>query len=551
MKTKIYLLGLFSFITVNLFSQIKISQNLFEQFKTLPKEQIFVHFNSNLLICGENLLFKIYNLHKEDKTLSNLSKIAYLELIDSNKKTIIKKKISLNKGEGFGDIFIPSEIESGNYKLIAYTKWMKNFNSYFNDDIFIINPFQEKITFNHSSIEDKKPIVYDYTHNTREIVTLYLDQIIKTQGNYSISVKKENYGILNLKSSPLNFSNEKKDFFLKNEDKIFIPEFRGQLIVGKLHSPSNKKIKNIRVGLSIIENDKIFKISSTNKDGYFIFNIASPFLSKNVYVKTLENNEDYKISFPIEETLNLLELDFFPIKTTSRLIETINKRSVYTQIQNAYNEVIKDSIKKISTDSSIFKDKIIQYNLDSYTRFNTMKETFVEIINDAWVAKKNGKNRFYVRNNSTTTNTNIQPLIIIDGYIITDHEELLDINPRTIQTISLLTEKYKLNSKIYEGVIVLKSKKNNYTPKKQKSLVNYSIKTISPQKKYFYQKYLSNNNKSRIPDYRTQLFWNPKISFSEKITFYTSDVKGDFSIEIQGFTNKGEPIHITKYLHVK
>ncbi|TDQ27750.1 hypothetical protein [Tenacibaculum caenipelagi] len=555
MKIKIYLLFLLLCTTVNLSSQIKISQDLYQESKTLPKEQIFVHYNTNLILSGENLMFKIYNLNKNTLIPSNLSKIAYLELVDTNKNPVIKRKIALEKGEGYGDIFISSDIKSGKYKLIAYTKWMKNNNSYFEDDILIINPFEEKIALNYEESKNKKITAYNYIYNTRDLVTLNLKELIKDNGIYSISVRKENEGYLNKKSTPQNFNTFSKEISFEEENTIFIPEFRGQLIIGKLTPTStNKNIKNIKIGISIIGNDKIFKITSTDSKGYFFFNISEPFRSEEVICKLIDEDisSDYKISFPKEKELSLTDLTFTIPKTTQQIIKTINDRSIYTQIQNAYNETIQDSIIPFSTKNSIFKNKTIVYNLDDYTRFNTMKETFVEIINNAWITKKNGKNKFYIRDSETFTNSNIEPLIIIDGYIITDHQELVDIDPKKIQTISLLTEKYKYNSKLYEGIISLNSKKESYIPKNQNNLVNYSIQPISSNKIYFQKEYSLDNKNDRIPDFRTQLLWEPRISTkNNELSFFTSDIKGNFIIEIQGFNNSGKPVNIIKHLHVK
>lgn len=50
----------------------------------------------------------------------------------------------MESGIGYGDFIIPVSVNSGNYKLIAYTQWMKNegIDSFFASDISIINPFQ-------------------------------------------------------------------------------------------------------------------------------------------------------------------------------------------------------------------------------------------------------------------------------------------------------------------------------------------------------------------------------------------------------------------------
>ena len=85
-----------------------------------------------------------------------LSKVAYVELIDELGTPVFQTKISLQKGSGHGDLFIPSTFSSGNYTLIVYTRWMRNFtkDSFFQNQITIINPF--RISATTSSNSNKK-----------------------------------------------------------------------------------------------------------------------------------------------------------------------------------------------------------------------------------------------------------------------------------------------------------------------------------------------------------------------------------------------------------
>ena len=122
----------------------------------LDNEQIFVQTNSTFLMTGETLYFKIFCQQRKNNKPTMLSKVAYLELIDELGTPVFQTKISLQKGSGHGDLFIPSTFSSGNYTLIAYTRWMRNFttDSFFQNQITIVNPFRLSATT--SSNSDKK-----------------------------------------------------------------------------------------------------------------------------------------------------------------------------------------------------------------------------------------------------------------------------------------------------------------------------------------------------------------------------------------------------------
>lgn len=119
------------------------------------QEKLFVHTDKNTYLTGEILWFKIYNVNVENNQPLNTSKVAYVEILDQNHVPIIQTKVALaEKGSGNGSVFIPASISNGNFKLRAYTNWMKNFgaDNYFEKDITIINP-TKSVNLNQSKLK--------------------------------------------------------------------------------------------------------------------------------------------------------------------------------------------------------------------------------------------------------------------------------------------------------------------------------------------------------------------------------------------------------------
>lgn len=106
------------------------------------QEKLYVHTDKNFYLANEICWFKIYNVDAILNRPLNISKVAYLELIDNNNKAVWQEKIALEEATGTGSILIPSAITTGNYTLRAYTNWMKNFNEgfFFEKKISILNP---------------------------------------------------------------------------------------------------------------------------------------------------------------------------------------------------------------------------------------------------------------------------------------------------------------------------------------------------------------------------------------------------------------------------
>ncbi len=86
-------------------------------------------------------------------------------------------------------------------------------------------------------------------------------------------------------------------------------------------------------------------------------------------------------------------------------------------------------------------------------------------------------------------------------------------------------------------------------------LIEHKLLKSQPQKSYYQQVYnVSSNSSNRIPDFRNQLLWEPKITINSEevvIYFYTSDNSGDYEVCLEGFTINGLPISIREVITIK
>jgi len=109
------------------------------------QEKIYAHVDQDLLLTGEMLWFKLYVVDGALQKPLDISKVAYVEVLDKANRPILQTKIALNEGTGSGSLFLPASISSGNYTFRAYTNWMKNFGPdfFYHKSITIINPFRK------------------------------------------------------------------------------------------------------------------------------------------------------------------------------------------------------------------------------------------------------------------------------------------------------------------------------------------------------------------------------------------------------------------------
>jgi hypothetical protein len=109
------------------------------------QEKLFVHTSKANFIAGETMYFKVNAVDAMTHKTSEISKVCYLELLSSSNTPVAQLKVSLQNGSGNGSLQLPDSLNSGNYRLIAYTSWMRNFHAdfFFGKIITVLNPLEE------------------------------------------------------------------------------------------------------------------------------------------------------------------------------------------------------------------------------------------------------------------------------------------------------------------------------------------------------------------------------------------------------------------------
>jgi len=135
----------FSAISRIAFSQVsptdKLLDALYTQSKSNPFEKVYLQFDKPYYGAGDTIWFKAYTVVGAKHRLSAISNVLNVELINYHNTIIKAIKLSLNEGTGYGDFALPDTLAEGNYRIRAYTNWMRNSaNEYFFDKtISIIN----------------------------------------------------------------------------------------------------------------------------------------------------------------------------------------------------------------------------------------------------------------------------------------------------------------------------------------------------------------------------------------------------------------------------
>ncbi|HEY5122504.1 MAG TPA: hypothetical protein VIK14_02080, partial [Ignavibacteria bacterium] len=118
-------------------------------------EKLYVKTDKDIYIPGEKVWFKVWSFDNSFDQPLSLSKIGYIELLNSENVPVIRQKVGFKNSILNNAFFIPDTLSSGNYLLRVYTQWMRNFDPAFFciKNILIINPFKNIKKLTQSNLD--------------------------------------------------------------------------------------------------------------------------------------------------------------------------------------------------------------------------------------------------------------------------------------------------------------------------------------------------------------------------------------------------------------
>jgi hypothetical protein len=106
-------------------------------------EKLYVHLDRPTYAARETMWLKLYAVDGTFHKPLPLSKVAYVEVLNSLHQPVLQTQIALREATGQGSLDLPATLPTGRYEVRAYTSWMKNFDPafYFHTTVAIINTF--------------------------------------------------------------------------------------------------------------------------------------------------------------------------------------------------------------------------------------------------------------------------------------------------------------------------------------------------------------------------------------------------------------------------
>lgn len=351
----LFLLSLLSCTIVYAQDIQKVLDDMAVNAENNPQEKLYLHLDKYTYTAGETIWFKAYATIGIHNLFSNHSGIAYVELIDGEKKIIDSMTIPLIMGLGVGDFRLRDTITEGAYRLRAYTNWMQNSDEkYFYDrTILIANGRSDNIITRTTISQGEKGNLYQIQLNSLSGIPLAKNRVryevfsegksvekkastTDEEGNLSINVNRKYTDAYiklrfdNLEKIPVNKVLKIVSPELKNDVQL-LPE-GGKLLENKINNIAVKALGpeglGIKTKVIFTAGSDTVGVIATNKLGMGSGFIFIP--ENSVFIAQAEFEDGSVVEIPMPE----VHKSGYSISVNSQ-----NGSRVFAQL-NATNDLI-------------------------------------------------------------------------------------------------------------------------------------------------------------------------------------------------------------------
>lgn len=199
----------------------------------------------------------------------------------------------------------------------------------------------------------------------------------------------------------------------------------------------------------------------------------------------------------------------------------------------------------------------IEIKLADYIKLPVMQEVFFELVTGVFLKEKNSTWEITIADPENNIIYTHPPVLMIDGVIIKDASVIAGLDPELVDRIDVVREEYMVGDYLFYGIVNIITHAGDFSNGTlPDEALRYPYRVLEPVSAFESPDYSSPEEKtSRIPDFRTTLYWNPSVITDKngkaRISFRTSDLTSDYKISIQGVTPDGKPVSIRKTLKVR
>jgi hypothetical protein len=561
------------------------------------QEKVYVQTDKPYYYPGDTLWFKAFMKYANLNFADSLSKVLNVELVDSANTIIDTRILKISNGQANGDLALTTSVKAGNYAIRAYTQWMRNFSEIFIKPVPIIaiNSFVESQpldTINHNvngvnvSLNTNKKV-----YATRGEVNINVSVIkdnLPQLANFSVSVVDES-AVSNINGTTTIKS--LTELFASNDNNLIRlthPIEKGITLTGKiLDQPPNF--------------DKQIKKNAREK-----FDASSPeihtiiaLLDKKTFVKKVRGN-DFRFVFDFNDTttaiLKCLNAKEQKIGLDIKENEPLKNIRSYSPLKykivdgNSLNQsIVKRSGANLLQEVNIKAKRIYRPNVPPTPTARMFRGDLSRVFEgESLVSLRERGNLVgflysivdFGKTQQAIFNDDSQPIITGSGISISNQGPPGSIADGNTSSLNVGRRELPRAGRLYsfslDGVPIsydqfssipanIISRVEVFVFSAGSGMVSIYTENTFPYVEQNYKyvirgfdvplSFKSPSLTSKLPDYRSTIYWNPTVSTDEHgkatFSFTTSDAEGKYLITIEGITKEGDAFRSVKEIVVK
>jgi len=312
--------------------------------------------------------------------------------------------------------------------------------------------------------------------------------------------------------------------------------------------------------LSMPGKNATFRYAKTDKNGVFFFTVPLDQNFRNLIIQpeNAERNNNIQIESSFSNKYPVIpKPGGIPVEAA---VKNISGPAVNYQVMKIYRseEPPEEFSGVVFTSGSarFYGKPDIELVMDDYIKLPVMQEVFFELIPGVFMRKKKEKYEITISDPIENRVYDKPPILFIDGVVVKDPDLIANLDPEKVERIDAIKARYFVGDYMFLGLVNVITRKGDFS---EVTMPDYAVRlpyrVTEPVLLFTSPDYSSTERKkSRIPDFRNTLYWDPSVRINEAgeaiSGFWTSDFRSGFEISVQGFTGDGTPVSIRKTLKV-
>ena len=547
-------------------------------------ERPYLQTDKSLYYADEALRFKAYMKYSSPAYRDTLSNVLIVDLIREGNELAIRRQFLIDSLGMTHGAFNLSKLRPGNYQLRAYTRWMLNFDPgpIFNKTIRVLSDAQRVAERKVDTVHVSSTL-FELQTNTNafrpgdslQISMNPLDERgFPLSGDVSISISPLQYS-----SSGMDEPDIRRTWSLPVESVMKQPSGSpnhiqyGIDVSGRIGIKMKPKKLREAVAMLSQENSNDLIARYLEADGSFAFPPMNLYDTMKVGLQVIEKtgrkiNKVFLDSIPIQQ----LNIPFHSLQVVLDTLSTSKRRSPEPSSTNEPATLLEE-VTIVGTTQPRGRTSDAHFSPDLTISGDDLRKTdngdIISLIQSrvpglrVLMFDDGGIVRRYFKLGGIFTfdrnPANLEPIVLIDGYVLpaksdeTAAEQVARLSVSQIDRIEAV--KFgggaAYGARGANGVIAI------YTNGKNQIAGG---KEFIDRTKFDRLKFLglSNNKPFQTPRFyepSTTLYWNPFVKIkrdgSNTISIVLPDVKGSYSIIVEGVSSQGTPLKASKVISIR